>query len=400
VTVLVETRDGDLRRLLPAEHDLPGWHARLTAEISAHLSPAHAAILAIPRPLPDGISWETNAAATRRYSQLAAADRDALTRALGTILSRIRRLAESGAAPAVSTAWPMLREIPDLTMVFAADGAPVIAGWGHVSAAARARGLLAEFDDGGRWRPPPRHPWPSYAAAGIGLVLLALFAGLLLPLAKARVFGAVAQCPIDPDSLALLSGQSAEAARNSDLQAQLAALLQERGRRQMQCAVPQLPPPAQSQPTPPQSRPPSQAQPTPPHPGPQLPQREWQRHDLSMLDGCWHRYTNMSTHDVNTGQTNPVKEWTVCFDRQGHGQQTVVWGDGVRCQGKLQAQFNADDTLNIHESEPCKAGPPSGRGLIPADWMCRRQSDSEATCSRTELEGPGKGSSHPGQFRR
>jgi hypothetical protein len=417
MTVLAETRTSELRGLLPERLDAAGWHARLVAEISAHLSPAHAAILAAPRPVRDGIAWETSATEIRRFAELSAADRRALTDALGAILSRIRRLAESGAAPAVAACWPALREIPDLSLLFAADGSPVIAGWGHSSAAAgRPTGLLTRYDDGRRWRAPLRKPWRLYGSAIAALIVLALLAGLLLPLARGRLFGAFAQCPIDPNTRALLSDASQEEARHAELQAELAALTEERGRRRMDCSLAQLPPPPDPtpptppprpapQPPPPQPPPPQPPPSPPPHPAPPQPQpdphkldpQRWERRDLSMLEGCWHRYTNMTTRNLTTGEMMSVREWKICFNRQGQGEETIVWSDGQSCHNRMQAQFNPAGDVNMRDLERCRSAQGS---LVLGEWVCHRVSDTEASCPRTALEGPGTGRSTPGQFRR
>jgi hypothetical protein len=402
MTLLVETRTRDLRRLLPERHDPAEWHARLIGEISAYLSPAHAAVFAAPRLMSDGIAWETPAAETRRFAELTPADRGALGDALGVILSRIRRLAESGKTPAVAACWPALREIPDLSMVFACDGAPVIAGWGHVSAgASQPSGLLARYDDGVPWRPPPRPPWPLYGGAIAGLIVLALLAGLLLPLARARVFGTVAECTIDPNSRTLLADTAREQARHANLQSELAALIEERGRRRMDCTLAQLPPPPRPVPPPPPATPPaSQPAPTAPQARTQpaaLDRQRWDQHDLAMLEGCWHRYTNMVTKVIATGEVEPVTEWKICFDRAGRGHQSIVWSNGQRCQNPLRAEFRPDNTVHIRDLERCR-GP--GFFFVRGEATCHQVSETEASCPRTELEGPDAGHVVSGEFRR
>src|SRR5689334_9046834 len=157
---LVETPHGSIRSLLPDGRDAVSWYPALTSEIASHLSPAHAAILARPVSGRDGIVWQADAVQARRYAELSAPDRDALMRAVRVILSDIRRLAESGAAPSVARCWPALREIPDLGLLFAADGRPMLAGWGAVpQSVTTPRGLLIEADDRRPWRPKPRIPW-------------------------------------------------------------------------------------------------------------------------------------------------------------------------------------------------------------------------------------------------
>ena len=145
---LLEARTGTLRPLLPPGRNLGAWHAALVAEL-ARLSPAHAAILAQPVPTPGGTAWETPGQGRIAYADLSAENRRALDQALGAILSDIRRLAESGTAPSVREAWPALREVPDMGHVFAVDGRPVLAAWGHASTGAPGR--LARLDDGIAW---------------------------------------------------------------------------------------------------------------------------------------------------------------------------------------------------------------------------------------------------------
>ena len=107
---LIETRDGTLRPLMPEGRDAAAWHGAMTAEIATHLTPAHAALLAMPARTQTGWAWRAAGEDQRSFTDLAASDRRALTTAIGTILSDIRRLGESGRAPAVAAGWPALRE--------------------------------------------------------------------------------------------------------------------------------------------------------------------------------------------------------------------------------------------------------------------------------------------------
>ena len=148
---LLHAAPGDLRSLLPPGRDLAAWHAALSDEIARHLSPAHALLLARPDRAEGGTAWVAEGLARSRYADLPAEERRALGLATGAILSDIRRLAESGAAPAVREAWPALREIPDMGHLFAVDGRPVLAAWGHAGEGG-ASGRLARLDDGVPWR--------------------------------------------------------------------------------------------------------------------------------------------------------------------------------------------------------------------------------------------------------
>ena len=122
-----------------------------------------------------------------------------------------------------------------------------MAGWGYGSADGSA-GLLARFDDNVRWRPPPRVPWPVYATA-LGLVaLLALAAGLLLPVFGGLLLAQPQACVAAPGQLDLLAAQNRAADRSNELRQLLAVLAEEIGRRQLQCPI--RTPPARPAPAP------------------------------------------------------------------------------------------------------------------------------------------------------
>ncbi|HEY0181285.1 MAG TPA: hypothetical protein VGC09_00620 [Rhodopila sp.] len=313
--VLAATANGSIRSLLPDGRDALFWHGSLVAEMTAHLSPAHAAILAIPVRGGSEIVWQASATASRRYAELSTDERAALMRAVGVILSDIRRLAESGVAPAVARCWPALREIPDLGMMYAADGRPVLVAWGAVPAIARmARGVLADADDRRPFRASPRSPWGVYALALASLAVLALAAELLLPL-LGWPRTAVAACVADPADLAALNAQAREDGRHSALMAELARLVGQEGTRRLECPIP-----------PGLGTPPARSGAIAP---PALPQDAWNRRDLAMLSGCWTKISNLHVVRESTGQVRDVANWKLCFDAHGGGTQTLVLSDGA-----------------------------------------------------------------------
>ncbi len=382
---LVEAAAGTLRPLLPPDQTAAAWHAALAGEIAQHLSPAHAQVLARPEPTGGGMAWRTDGAARTRYADLPAEGRRALDAALGAILSDIRRLAESGAAPAVRTAWPSLREIPDMGHVFAVDGRPVLAAWGH--AGGGAAGRLARLDDGVPWRATPLPPWRRYGAALGVLGALALAAGLLLPLASSWFVDRPAACAIVPGQLDALRGQMELDGRGQELRTLLATLTEQVGRAQLLCPVAVLPQPATPTPTP---------APAPP-PRADLPQDRWDQRDLSVLDGCWSLYTGITVSNDNGTQHSKVESWRMCFDGHGVGQQTELLEDGRRCQGPLAASFAQGGLLRVTQPAQC-AG--TGLRMVRSEMLCRRLSDSEAQCEGHNLEGTMAGSEYSGRFRR
>ena len=377
---------GALRPVLPPRRDLAAWHAGLVAEVAAHLSPAHAGLLARPETGPSGTTWSAAGTAFLRYADLSQADRRALEAALAATLSDLRRLAESGAAPTVREAWPALREVPDLGHLFAVDGRPVLAGWGHASTGVSGR--LDRFDDGIAWRAAPRPPWGRYGAALGVLGALALAAGLLLPLAPGWLTPAPAQCTVVPGQREAMLAQANEESRTAELRTLLATMTEEVGRRQLQCPIPVLPaPPARPQtPIPAPTLPPRA----------DLPQERWDRRDMTMLEGCWTLTTGIRV-GPNAASMVPVRTWRMCFDGQGAGQQTMVLESGASCEGPLAASFDGGDQLHVTQPRSC-TGP--GLSLNRSDMQCRRISDSEATCNGTNQGSDSSGTTYNGRFRR
>jgi len=376
MTLLLVTRPADLHDLLPAGRDRPGWHALLVREIAAHLSAAHAAILARPVPGPEGLAWHAEGVRAVALPALALPERRALLAAAGSILSDIRRLAESGRAPLVAACWPALREIPDLGCLFAVDGRPVLAAWGTAPAqAAVPPGLLAAHDDGlGRMVAPPRRGHP--VALGV-LALLGLLLGLGLAAADRAFPPGV--CRLGSTQQALLVAGRRAAVRQAALEGELGTLRAAVRAGQQHCLT---------------------AAKAPPPVPPALPEQAWRTHDLGMLKGCWHRYTNMVTINPITGHLNPVTNWLLCFDKSGQGVQNVVWRDGASCTNPVRAHFTPDDSLSIDDTIPCGQSPPSRRSLFLGRIVCKRLSSAEASCARVDLNGPDRGHFVPGMFRR
>ena len=390
MTRLIEASGASLRSLLPAGRDLPAWHAALTDEISRHLSPDHAALLAHPERTAAGMAWDAPGNRTR-YADLSAESRRALDAALGAILSDIRRLAESGVAPAVREAWPALRELPDLGHLFAVDGRPVLAAWGHASTGAPDR--LARLDDGVRWRATPRPPWPLYGAALAVLALLALAAGLLLPRAANLLVAAPNACAIVPGQLDAMAGQMREENRTEELRTLLAALTEEVGRKQLLCPI-RVAPQAAAPPVIPVPPVTPVAPPAPPRAD--LPRERWDQRDLSMFEGCWNLYTTLFVFNGDRTRRSGVSSWRMCFDRGGVGTQNVALEDGRRCTGPLAAAFD-NEVFRVSEPSQC-TGPALDLGR--SERLCRRLGDTEADCAGRNLGGSRPGSSYNGRFRR
>ena len=385
MSLLLLTRSQELRDGLSHDHDRPAWYAALTHELATHLSPAHAAILARPELTADGYGWYADGAQILPVTALALSERRALLAAAGSILSDIRRLGESGRSPLLASCWPGLRECPGLDCLFAVDGRPVLAAWGFMPVdAVGFPGLLAAYDDGRPWASVrrSREPWPVLGL----LALLGLLLGFGLSYAEWRFPPGV--CRVAPSALALLRSGGQQAVVTAGLEGELQGLLRELRIAHRHCQVALKLPPTPRPASPPLTPPPS------------LPRQAWNHHDLGMLKGCWHRYTNMVTHNVFTGHVSAVASWTYCFNGTGQGTQQVIWQDGKSCTNPVTAQFNPNGTLTIQDSIPCGQVPRTPRSLFLGRSVCTRLSATQASCPRIDLTGPYAGQSFPGMFRR
>lgn len=352
---LLATRAQDLRCLLP----MPPAEAFAALQAEAgRLSAVHAALFAQPVAEEAGLAWGAPGQRMARYVDLDAASRAALTAEVGRILSDLRREAERQAAEGGGTLaqlWPAMAEIPSFDMVFAVDGRPVIAGWGHVGAASPgALGLLARFDDRQPWQPPPSRPWGVWAATIGALALLALLAGLLGPLLAWRFLAPPqAACVAAQGDLEALA-RLVEAERGErDLRIELARLEEELGRRRLACPLPRAPEPPPPPPTP-EPEPPRAEEPLPlPPPEPPPPPPEPPQPPPGPPPGT--EPCNVDTQSGGAGETRtrhylgptagPV---TLDYDTQ-----TVPDRIEVRYRGRVIAQT---------------PGMVSGRGRIGFDW--------------------------------
>lgn len=369
---LIETPAASLLSRLGDDRPLEALHLEIAAEIERGLGPVHAGLFASPVTGSSGIVWTAPGRAFRRYTDLSAEDRRALTAVIGSLLSDIRRLAESGAAPAVAAAWPAMREIPGYTNIFAVDGRPVLTGWGHAGTDGRG-GVLSRTDDGIPLYTPPARPWRLYVAILGALALFALAAGLVLPLAGPWFIANPMVCTMQPGQIDLLAEQNREQGRADDLRGLLASLRDQEGRKRLECPLP---------------APPVHAD---------LPADKWDKRDLSILDGCWNKYTHLVLRDTVTSAEISVRDWTICFDRGGHGKQNLTLSDGSRCQNSLTAAFTDNNQLLLTDLAQCRG---ATRNKLRSSAICHRISDKEAECESRDLEGPFIHDTSVGQFRR
>ena len=213
---------------------------------------------------------------------------------------------------------------------------------------------------------------------------MALAAGLLLPMAPHWFVDQPAACAIVPGQLDALHGQMELDGRGQELRTLLATLTEEVGRAQLLCPVAVLP----------QAPVPRPAPALPPHAD--LPQDRWDRHDLTMLEGCWNLYTVVTVFNEDGTGGSKIRDWRQCFDGHGTGRQTVALEDGRQCEGALTAVFDQDAALRVTEPTACHGS----LHLSRSERLCRRSGDAEAECSGQTVEGGLSGHHYAGRFRR
>ena len=280
--------------------------------------------------------------------------------------------------------------VPGPGAVFAVDGRPVLAPWGYAGGSG-AGTLLAGYDDRVPFRAAVRTDWRPYAAALVGVALLAVLAGFGLPALARWAIPAPAMCQADAGQLDLMRQQADAESRGAALTKLLASLNEDVGRAQLLCPI-RLAPRPQSAPAPA----PTPAPPPAPPPRADLPEQKWNDHDLSMLDGCWHNTTPLNLRSIATGQVLGAREWRLCFDQSGAGRQTLTFTDGQSCDGPLTAAFSGE-RLVLTDRESCRG---RSHSLVRGKMECVRESGTEATCTRTDSEGPTAGVHQTGKFRR
>lgn len=361
---LAAARPGDVQTLLPAEPEAVLATLRAAAE---RLSAEHLALFAIPRR--DEASgetiWEAPGRRAVAYADLDAENRARLVAEVGRLLSDWRREAErqraEGGGP-LAALWPLPAEIPSFAALFAVDGRPVLAPWGCVGAAAPGPlGLLARFDDGQPWSPPPRRPWGVWAATLAALAAVALLAGLLLPVLAWRLLAPPeAACLLDPREVDALARLTEAEARGRELASERARLIAEIGRRRLECPLPSPPPPepAAAPPDPP-SEPPRQAElPLPPPPAPRPPP-EPPRADVPRLPPAPPPGIQPCDEETRSGGAGVTRTRHFLGDRRG---RVVLEYDTARVPDRIEIYRRGQ----LIESTP---GMVSGRGRLVFDHV-------------------------------
>ena len=247
-------------------------------------------------------------------------------------------------------------------------------------------------------------------AAGtlIALALLAVaIAWLLRPWLLAAIGGGATVCRVPESERQIIAALAAEREREADLRRDLASLGDRLSTARAQCKAPPAPPPRKVEAVPPPAPPPEpkpkrvaeaprpppppkqeEAPPSPPEDEPppeappdaprDLPRERWDARDITMLEGCWTRLSNMSIQDIRTRQIRGVQHWRMCFDRGGQGSQEIALDNGVNCRGRLAASFQGDGRLALDDTEDIRCS--DGSKVFRREGACEPTSDHEAEC--------------------
>lgn len=110
----------------------------------------------------------------------------------------------------------------------------------------------------------------------------------------------------------------------------------------------------------------------------------WQSGDVSLLEGCWALNSNYQVTNVQTGIVSTFNEWTMCFDAQGSGNQTMTATNGTTCSGAVNGSFVASGRLAI--AEPGNLACSDNTFIYQRDLACALSSDGLASCEVVQPE--------------
>jgi hypothetical protein len=337
-------------------------HGALTDLIRARLGERHGLVFAKPGLANGRIVWTTPAPGPiRSWRTLSPAERavlDPRRAALGADLAGLAKtLARAGINTREGNLAHVLQsamEVPSGEHVYAVGDQLVLAFWGFRS----PEGAIDPF---GAALPParavPRRRWSLWALLLMLLAALGLLAWLLRP------------HPVPP--------APPPAPKPTPVQPP---------------PLPPPPPPPKPVPLPPPVTPPPPPPPPPVKPPPvhaALPENRWQKHDLSLLKGCWllgHSVGSYLTNDAGVvTDRGTTRAERLCFDGAGHGQRTSekdYTHGNVICRAPLSAGFDAAGHLVTSQPVVFCQGAQRVRWL-PDTLTCTRRNDEIADCIAT-----------------
>ena len=109
-----------------------------------------------------------------------------------------------------------------------------------------------------------------------------------------------------------------------------------------------------------------------------IPEEDWEDRDIGLLEGCWSLINDMQVTDLETTVAYPVEDWRICFDESGVGEQTIVYRNGTRCTGAIQADFLPDGRLRFADERDIACD--GGFVIFRIINECTRLPDGTARC--------------------
>ncbi|MEM6310359.1 MAG: hypothetical protein AAF754_09935 [Pseudomonadota bacterium] len=133
----------------------------------------------------------------------------------------------------------------------------------------------------------------------------------------------------------------------------------------------------------------------PPIAPPRIDEEDWNDQDIGLLDGCWDLDSRFVTTNRQTGAQTRYNRWTMCFDGNGNGRETMQADNGNNCSGPVRGAFDGAGKLVIEEPGNLQCS--DGGYIYRLRSSCTLNPNGTASCVVTQ---PEVGSSTTVEFRR
>lgn len=110
----------------------------------------------------------------------------------------------------------------------------------------------------------------------------------------------------------------------------------------------------------------------------------WRSGDVSLLEGCWTLNSNYQVTNVQTGVVSTFDEWTMCFDAEGGGSQTMAATNGTTCSGSVNGNFDASGRLAM--TEPGNLQCSDNTFIYQRNLACTLSASGLASCEVVQPE--------------
>ena len=375
--VIATTSVADVKPL--GDYGQRSWEL-ITGTLQRQLTTEHAQLFAEPTESPAGVRWMSQAEGLIvPHSELPEAEATVIHERLATLSAEIETLADRFAAerdPAAQSLAIALRnalEVPNDTCIIAVGQQPVLVQWAHhldiydpprgvlrriittpAKAAQAAAPVAAEplhpattptAVAATLTQPPQADSWWMDLLWWLGWFLLAILLAILfwLALPACGIHGLKSFGPCAAGS----ETSRAPVIEDDDLDRQIRNLRRQIAESERACVATREVP--------------NQSQPVEEKPSIEKIIREG---DTKNLAGCWELQSDYTLYlggDAN--RPVKVKDWEVCFDDQGGGQQTIRFENGEVCRGGVTSEFQGNQKLSITDvgDTPCQSSRTFGK---------------------------------------